>query len=598
MTHAAKLYLRADVKKIYPKALLIFYNHIGKQRGESILKSNYLQSQIKLIEVLDNEYTVAQLKLKADFCNIQGLNRKLDLMNAIEKYIKTNLLTIYESLDAISKLAVQETVYNYGGRFNLEKFEAKYGDYPKTETDTRGYRKISHREFILYGGVIPIDLQEALKEKIPKPEAFKIKSVKELEDKIELTHKRWDGSKTKETKKITIRETEIEALHNIQTVLALVQSGKIKGSSTTGNISEASQEIIHKHLYNGDYYSEKEIAKNDLGMLSFSLTLILLSANMVKYNGSKLELSTKGIKWQSAKPEDILKECWERWLVSSCDEFNRINLIKGQKSGLAKNAKDRRNAIVKAINRLPAYEWVSISELSSSMKINNNKFYVSNELWNLYIEEKEYGSLGYDGFGTWEIVEERYMLVFLFEYAAALGILDISYVPPENARDDFRGNWGVDDLDYLSRYDGLIHIRVNHLGEYILGATGKYEQKVIESETSLKLLTNLDIVITKQLNQVDHLFLESIAKKTADHVYKLNEALVLTVLEKGRTSTSILDFLKQRTDIEIPNTFLDFFDKISRKTGIFKNLGHGKLLQVIDRPTALLLANEKKLQCR
>ncbi|MGH3674919.1 MAG: hypothetical protein ACRDU5_04125, partial [Mycobacterium sp.] len=51
----------------------------------------------------------------------------------------------------------------------------------------------------------------------------------------------------------------------------------------------------------------------------------------------------------------------------------------------------------------------------------------------------------------------------LFEYAATLGLIDVTYTDPADARDDFRDNWGADDLDYLSRYDGLRAIRINRV---------------------------------------------------------------------------------------------------------------------------------------
>ena len=65
-------------------------------------------------------------------------------------------------------------------------------------------------------------------------------------------------------------------------------------------------------------------------------------------------------------------------------------------------------------------------------------------MWELYMADPQYGSLGYDGYHPWERVEGRYMLAVLFEYAATLGLLDLEYVRPAGARDDFRDNWGAD----------------------------------------------------------------------------------------------------------------------------------------------------------
>ena len=90
-------------------------------------------------------------------------------------------------------------------------------------------------------------------------------------------------------------------------------------------------------------------------------------------------------------------------------------------------------------------------------------------IWKLHLEDAQYGSFGYDGAYSWTMVEGRYTLVVLFEYAATLGLIDVEYDPPAHARDDFRENRGADDLDALSRYDGLRAVRLNPLGCYVLG---------------------------------------------------------------------------------------------------------------------------------
>jgi hypothetical protein len=42
------------------------------------------------------------------------------------------------------------------------------------------------------------------------------------------------------------------------------------------------------------------------------------------------------------------------------------------------------------------------------------------------------------------------------------------YTDPLGARDDYRFLWGAGELPYLSRYDGLLAIRVNELGAAVL----------------------------------------------------------------------------------------------------------------------------------
>jgi hypothetical protein len=54
---------------------------------------------------------------------------------------------------------------------------------------------------------------------------------------------------------------------------------------------------------------------------------------------------------------------------------------------------------------------------------------------------------------SWKILQARYALCLLFEYAATLGLIDVAYIPPHGARPDYGNLWGVDDLSFFSRYD-------------------------------------------------------------------------------------------------------------------------------------------------
>ena len=94
-------------------------------------------------------------------------------------------------------------------------------------------------------------------------------------------------------------------------------------------------------------------------------------------------------------------------------------------------------------------------------------FAVTQDPWNLYIADAHHGSLGYDGYHDWHLLEARYVLCVLFEYAASLGLLDVAYMAPEHARRDYKGQWGTDDLVFLSRYDGLRYFPSTPLGPIV-----------------------------------------------------------------------------------------------------------------------------------
>src|SRR6185312_17195758 len=187
--------------------------------------------------------------------------------------------------------------------------------------------------------------------------------------------------------------------------------------------------------------------------------------------GGRLRLTAKGRNALRKPSAEVICQLWQRWLTCALiDEFSRIEQIKGQRArNVLSSAKTRRQMVAAALASCPADEWVSVEALFAIMRRGNMSPTIArNEmaLWKLYLVDAHYGSLGYDGFHRWEILEGRYTLAVLFEYAGTLGLLDLDYIHPTGAREDFQENWGGDDLDALIRYDGLQAIRLTALGSY------------------------------------------------------------------------------------------------------------------------------------
>ena len=82
-------------------------------------------------------------------------------------------------------------------------------------------------------------------------------------------------------------------------------------------------------------------------------------------------------------------------------------------------------------------------------------------------------------------------MCLLFEYAATLGLIDVAYTHPDGARHDFAGNWGTDDLAFLSRYDGLQYFRINPLGAWCLGIADEYVPAAPPPSASLTVYPDL-----------------------------------------------------------------------------------------------------------
>lgn len=176
---------------------------------------------------------------------------------------------------------------------------------------------------------------------------------------------------------------------------------------------------------------------------------------------------------------------------------------------------DRRLTIRDALAKCPAGRWVETAEFSRYMQSAGFRFSITRDPWSLYLCDPQYGSTGYEGCGGWSILQERYLLCLLFEYAAPLGMIDLAYQHPAGARPDYHSQWGTDDLSFLSRYDGLAeYFRLTPLGAFILGLQDKYEPPVTASKVSLSVLPKRQIRIDRgELEPEEVLLLEKYADR-------------------------------------------------------------------------------------
>lgn len=269
--------------------------------------------------------------------------------------------------------------------------------------------------------------------------------------------------------------TEHEAFANLRAALELCAAGQLKCSDKTHRPSAATIRTITAHLVHGDFYSGEPIA-------AFAWPLLLQAGGLATLDGTRLQLTPKGRALGRPRAETI-RSLWQRWLTHAViDEFSRIDHIKGQSiRNVLTAAKPRREMVAKALATCRPGEWIEVDTLFTAMRRGNMSPTIARTdraLWKLYLQDPEYGSLGYDGFHDWTLLEGRYTLAVLFEYAGTLGLTDLDFVDPDGARDDFRDNWGADDLDALSRYDGLQAIRLNALGAYTLGLGDTYHPTV------------------------------------------------------------------------------------------------------------------------
>ncbi|MGH8934552.1 MAG: helicase-associated domain-containing protein [Egibacteraceae bacterium] len=392
---------------------------------------------------------------------------------------------------------------------------------------------------------------------------------------------------------VTARSTEAEAQANFLAVLQLCAAGKLRCSEKTRRPSAATVATVRRSLVSGDFYADDAIA-------AFAWPLLLQAGGLAELAGSRLQLTTRGRSALGKPPVETIRHLWQRWQSHGViDEMSRVEEIKGQRTANTLTAvKPRRQCVEEALATCPVGEWVRVDELFATMRRKGLSPTVARNdraIWNLYICEREYGSLGYLDCHDWEIIEGRYTMCVLFEYMATLGLIDVSYGDPVGARDDFRDNWGADDLDYLSRYDGLDAVRLNAMGAWVLGLVDRYEPVELSGPAAFDVLPNLDVVAVGEVSPADRLLLDAFAGRSSERVWSLARGTVLAAIAAGRELDELRSFLG-RARHDLPSTVVALLDDVAACARQVRDLGVVHAVECADPAVAVLIARDRKLR--
>ncbi len=178
------------------------------------------------------------------------------------------LKRLWQQCDSTQKAVIAEVVYASDDRYQKDRFVSKYGKEPTWGTGEHySYQyKPSILGLFFYSGTMPQDLKAQLKAFVPPPEPTRIQSVESLPATFSGTEKEYDhNTRTRKTRSIKIslhlRETEQVARRDLQTVLRLVDLGKVSISdktfyptgATLSAITEVLEEGMFASLMYGDY---------------------------------------------------------------------------------------------------------------------------------------------------------------------------------------------------------------------------------------------------------------------------------------------------------------------------------------------------------
>jgi hypothetical protein len=603
------------------------------------------ETLVTIQQALDTR-TVDELKKLVALLPIkETATRKGDLMALIERGLTGESLQIlWSKLDDIQQKAVSEATWDEEGRYQSDRFKAKYGALPafsrKSDDKWRAYYGLPTALCLFiysqarynnpwHGWLMPRELQRRLRAFVPQPAGVSLKTTNELPESIQQESQEWELAdddkgltvihpsgtyimprkppkitKTVTQTPLTLRHTERAAAQELNAILRLIEKGKLAVSDKTNQASGATMKDIETILREGDYYEVKPKENKwdqEVGPIkAFAWPLLVQAGKLAELNGKKLALTKAGRAALSAQPAESLRLLWQRWLKTRLlDEFNRVDEVKGQYSkGAQMTATEGRRAVIaKAMEQCPVGSWVAVDDFFRFMQAAAFDFAVTRNPWELYIVDKEYGSLGYDGHNDFEIIQGRYILCLLFEYAATLGMVDVAYLDPKGARKDYHNMWGADDLEFFSRYDGLLYFRLNPLGAYCLGLTDKYTPQEIEERATLTVLPSLRINVGGAgLSLEESMLLETWAEVEAENVWKLSQEKSIAAIETGAQIAELRAFLQKRDEQELPATVESFITKTERNARALKHQGNAILIECRDAETAEAIATHDRLK--
>lgn len=622
--------------------LLLFVSHILSNRGFRIIRIliptendtmdafNQPNSASDLFEA----YTVEDLKKMGAYL-LEVLNRSGIRPPKLEIPPKATLLPsrkaqriewiqvclthepflryLYDQMTDLEQAAVQEMVHATNGVLEMNRFEAKYGDFPQTAYSAFSYhygRKKDDRFpplalFVLQSRWMPREFQALFQNFVPKPQSLDTPILDHLPERVPVAFYNWDDGDDDETAPLIQHLTEQAAFNDLTALLHLIDQGKVSVSNKTGKPTKACIKSIRNILFSGDFYDADleahhrwDVQMGAAGIRPFAWIMLLQAGGLAKASGTKLVLSRTGRAALTKPTQDVIAQIWPKWLNNKLmHEMSRIEVIKGQKSRGRPLyvAPPCRQNIAAALAELEAGQWIKTIDFFKFLIANNHDFDVVRDGWGLYLGDPHYGSFGYSHI-TWEHVNGRFARALLLEYAATLGLIDVALVSPWGALNDLGDLWGADDLSCLSRYDGLWALRLNSLGAWVFGKKPEYTPEFYD-DASIRVLPNLEIVpLSSVAASADELFLGRFCRQTSERVWRIDLKRLLAAVEEGIDLASIVSFLGERNADKMPQPVQTFFDDVRSRIGKVQDVGDAVLIKCADEALARLIASDTEMQ--
>ena len=380
---------------------------------------------------------------------------------------------------------------------------------------------------------------------------------------------------------LTLLETAGPALEDVRNLLRRAELGALKVSPVTGRLTATGLKALRKTLSLEDYFLIDDSTAVNLTMRPYAWPLLLTGGKLVSPVSGTLELTRAGKAALGQPAQDVLRTLWRNYLQwKDYDEFERIRVVSGQrgKGRVMAPVPPRREAIADTLALLPVGAWVHIDELFRYLRASGHNFEIAHDVWRLYVGgSPDWGSMGRSHAFTWELLQGRYVMVFLMEYAATLGLLDLAYTTPDNARpEELFDLYGMAAHDSFSPYDGLTFVRLNPLGAYCLGLTDRYQPAASALAAALSA-NGQEVRPMQPLPSSTELYLDRIAERTPDGWTMSLDSLQRAATE-GLLPQDVRTFLSQETGAPLAYSTEMFLREVEQWLGRCRDAGTARIL--------------------
>ena len=553
-----------------------------------------------------NDLTVSELKSRLNLLTGKPkLTRKAEIIALLSsELLSAKLENYWHRLNKLEQAAVAEAIYSWKGKFYQQRFLSKYEKVPAyfTSHSIKSAQR-SVLALFFYKGSLATELADTCQAYVQPPAQYQLTeySDESIKDPVKIRLKAIEETSDNYSPKLTTLSTETHVIHDLQAVLKLVENGKLTVSEKTNIAGTATIKKITAILLDGDFYS----AQDDWGLDSYeggaitpirayAWPLLLQSSGLVKRIGTKLQLTAKGKKASTVPIEETMRLIYERWLKKGIlDEFRRIDVIKGQtgKGRRMADVFDRRIAIEDALMACPENAWIAVDDFFRFVQAENFGFQVIYDYWRLYIADSHYGNLGY-GACNFEVIQGRYILVYLFEYLATLGMIDVAFLPPYYIRDDYKEMQEAHDLYFFSRYDGLLFFRLNPLGSYCLHRREQYQPPKQNSSSLLYTDDSLNITLQRSATPSEKLILDQYLKPDTDKTFRFDLDYLMQATEQGGDLKIFAKFLDDAAEQPLSNSIQEQIAILEERCNAFADLGNARLLNCASTALAKMLATD------